>query len=742
MDKTDNIESVMSKGHYLFWASYFCGANLSGVLGETAKGVENILISPTPAVTAVKEMEMPKGAESILPSPELKGKAEGEKAQESQAKSVAEVPKVDVDNKVVEDEPVAWAKLSRPQDLFANQNLLEAVGLNNAMVNILLLSILPPAGNNCSALVENSNVCLFFLADAKGNLSHCVVFQEKGNAFKEYLKKMQITFHQEGEWLMVLEPGKTLEPFGKDFPKKLVTIAEQPSQLGVIEVSAKPQYVVPLIFGQDLDENFKNLLNGIKALGIGVRIFPSQIRINFVCEFDRVLLDLKSGRCEKSSIGEGIDQKNAVMIVIIQNIPIVVDIVEFIANNVIKIFKNKTNPFYLDGVALGVELLKEAVTSKFACKIGSASRISWKEKLVELSVSKMDHETGEAYLEECKSFLALANGKIRRFLKKNEMDAGTSEAPSNGPVSFEYKLLEDYNGFKIYSYMVGCDDFDFDVPISPLPDSAKVDASQDTSSKKQSGAVIVSKDGRRDEETTPSTKQNASSAEANGVEIEDKHGDKETFYVTFYKGEVWESDSLLYLKSVIDSITAKESSIVTAESCIGGFTAETIVKFWLNFGKYLPHLLQQLSKGLETMKKENQEILKEIALLEKIKAQIENANKILSNEAEIFNEVSVKDNRLNFDFSVNYAMISTLIALRSVIVEAALAKFGAIKENKSPADVAPKEAASEKSSKTKETSTPPAPAKTAFNFRLGDVIFGDKQILIPVKILTEYKAIG
>ncbi|MDR1303519.1 MAG: hypothetical protein LBJ81_02765, partial [Puniceicoccales bacterium] len=272
MNKASNIRSVMNKGHYLFWASYFWGASLSCIQGETPK--ESEIILPSPAVAAAKEKEMLKGAESevqkaiaaTLPSPTpviMPTKGEETKAispatslssstsaneeksnQESQAKSVPEGSKVAVDNKVAADEPVACVKLSGLQDFFANQKLWEAFDLNNAMINILLQSIIPPIGQNCSALKMGSNVGLFFLTNPKGtnakeNFFYCIVFQEEGNAFEEYLKKKQIFFQKEGGAIILPEPGNTLESFGKDCPKKLVALAEQPSQSGVIEVNAK-----------------------------------------------------------------------------------------------------------------------------------------------------------------------------------------------------------------------------------------------------------------------------------------------------------------------------------------------------------------------------------------------------------------------------------------------------------------------------------------------------------------------
>ncbi|MDR1303442.1 MAG: hypothetical protein LBJ81_02370, partial [Puniceicoccales bacterium] len=681
--------------------------------------------------------------------------------------------------------------------------------LNNAVVNILLQSIIPPIGQNCSALKKGSNVGLFFLPNPKGtnakeNFFYCIVFQEEGNAFEEYLKKKQIFFQKEGGAIRLPEPGKTLESFEKDFSKKLVALAEQPSQSGVIEVNAKWWNVAQAMGWRNPGGDFTNCVKDVKC-GVEFLEDASKVEFNLACALDPAHLDLKAEQCKKLVIGEDIDQRNAAAVILAQNIPAGVDIVKLLTNNIVKSFEKKVNPIYLKVVTLLVELLGKALALKIIPEIGSVSDVLWQGKVVGFNISKVAHATPEEHLDAWKSFFASGNDEFQKFLKevKGETVAGADSGDSAGAsekfIVWEHKFLDDYKGFRIFTYTMDLGDSNFDVLAL---DSAKQDTSaqaappikQDTSAK-SNGTVTLSKidgmvakellsaatksgvsdssaagsvDGRRDGEAAPPIKQDTSSTEPNVAAIasKDEHREKEILYGTFYKGEALESDSLPYLKSVIDGIVARESlaaatksgvsdpsaakepPVVALESHIGGFTAETIVKFLLDLGKYLPCLPQQFSKWLQELKKGDQKALEESGLFEKFELWIAIWSKFLSKEnvraqGIISGEVSVKEgNQLNLNFSVDYATIFTLMALRSVIFEMMSAKSDATKESKSQADGAPKEAASEKPAKAKETSTPPAALKTAFDFRLGDVIFWDKQILIPVKILTGYKAMG
>ncbi|MDR0590859.1 MAG: hypothetical protein LBG09_03360 [Puniceicoccales bacterium] len=809
----------MNKGHCLFWASYFYGVSLSGVWGKVPNKVETILPGPAPTIAATK----------------------GGETQESQAKSVLESPKIATDskatgenqvaadskgNKVAADEPIACIKLSGLQDLFANQKFLELFGLNNALVNIFLQSVLPPIGKDCSALKKNSNVGIFTLPNpegtaepyftegtaepyftegtaGKGSLFQFIVFQEEGSAFEEWLKKQQIPFRKEGKWIIVSlrgaswqeisEQGEILKSFGKDFPKKLVALAEQPSQSGDIEVSVKPQYLAQYLaeryekqFSSKDFWDFVEIFNGFEELKVSAE-FPqdaSQIKFSVVKKFNPAYLNLGKNQCKKSSIGENIDQKDAVAVMLAQNMPVWIDIVKFFANNTVRFFEKTVNPVYSKVVMLSVELVDKAVASGIVPEICSISFVPWEGKCVISSISKgLGYDTPEGYLEAYKSFCTFFNDGFQKVLDKEGIkvvfaaDGDTSAGTSEAFVGWKHKFLEDYNGFKIFTYTMDCGDFNFNFNSSTpsLPDSAKQDAStaepngaviaskderrdeettpstkQNTSSAEPNGTVIASKDGRREEETTPSTKQNTSSTEPKGTVIVSKDGrrDEETCYVTFCKGEVVESDSLSHLRSIIDGIVAKEllavatksgvggssaadsaaqkSPTVTVESCIGGFTAETMLKIRLDLGEYLPYLPQQLSEVLD---EEERKTLKESGSLEEIEVLVVNLSEFLSKEKAqgiISGELSVKDNQLIWNLSVEYATISALMAA-----------FGAAKKGKSRANVAPKGTTPRKSGKAKKTSTPPAPVKTAFNFRLSDVIFGDRQILIPVKILTE-----
>ncbi|MDR3317747.1 MAG: hypothetical protein LBS71_03005 [Puniceicoccales bacterium] len=617
-----------------------------------------------------------------------------------------------VTSKVFDKTPLACIKITNFEEVLNNQKLLDALNINNTLLNILLLAQFPSVGNNCNAFKKGTNVGVFFFRNLQENFFPCAVFQlaENNSNFKEYLKKNKIPFFDCDGYTILTKDETTKESNldlitkEKDFPKTLVDLTKQPLVSSVIEINVQQPF-------QHLVRMFSNQLsskdataNYIKEINLGLQLDSNGLKLNFDSIFDSTFshyAQLKSENYKEFkalNIGEYIEAKDVNKVTVAQNIGWAIEFLmeslrSFVQQDTSQI--NKSKPDLIEKMLIA---LKGIIPEVRISTIGT-----FQNQKVTICNDATKYTEIEKYFDAYKSLMAAVNDSYNELYFKAINDKNIA------PFTFESKFLCDYNGAKIYSYTISVNE------INPTPVASSVggDASKVASS-------TTTDKGGNTIPTTTSLVENTPKATV--VETVTGTQVKQTDYVILYNGQILQSNSLDYLKMVFDNVVAKKLPTVTAESYLGGFPKGTAYKTKFDLSKMISYILPQVLQMPQIVQR----------------AEVENSiNGFLSQlgDGGVINiGWTAQNDRLQYSISLDYASFPTIISASSftfsilfdILVDAAAKASG---PQKKPAE--------------EQKSPTLTPVKTSYIFNSNPILCeADRQILIPVKILTEYKAIG
>jgi hypothetical protein len=189
---------------------------------------------------------------------------------------------------------------------------------------------------------------------------------------------------------------------------------------------------------------------------------------------------------------------------------------------------------------------------------------------------------------------------------------------------------------------------------------------------------------------------------------------KETWYAAFVNGQVLGSDSVDNLKAMIDNAVAKKLPTVDVESFVGGIGEGTVAKFEAELVKIIDFVL---SKITEPEFKEMKDAI---------------TSTLAKKSGNIGASLEAKDDRLQFNLSLDYSFIGLLLEIQEALEKL----FSQMKYFQQQLPEAAKKAEPAKAVDEKE----PVLTKTAYISKFENIVWDDeRQILIPVKIVAEYK---
>ncbi|MDR2200919.1 MAG: hypothetical protein LBN94_02305 [Puniceicoccales bacterium] len=632
--------------------------------------------------------------------------------------------------------PVLTIKATKFQQIFNNQPLLEALGLDNNIVNIFLLSALPAIGKDCSALKEDTNVALFFFEDEekKDVISMpYLVFQVKENdqEVKAYLKREKIAFLKH-EGHLILSDSIGLEYLGreKDFLKKLIAWTKEPLEGDLIEIELSQPMLQRFTEGLPMKGKTLgiSLPAHLQALKIGFQLNQSGMNIAFKNIYDKNfpnydLLKTENYKERFDVVGEYVDSKDIFFVTGMQNLGNYWDLSSNSKEEVISLL-SQMDP-KLGEVATELCPSLDKFSDSIRAFLPRVSLItgqwdSLQQGNIIFFLSGLVSATSmEQFLDTLRSalltfgrdFKALAAKTTQNIRSKSETksekegtkskeketksDGGTG-AKKLGEENFfqcEHHFLEEHKGYRIHAFTVSVD----------------VEREKSVLSPKEATDTA---NANKVETTTPVPSEKKSI----------------TCYCLLDKGRLCCSNSLDHLKGFIESVAAKKLPAVAIESFLGGFPEGTLAKVKIDLANFLSNKSGLISTLIKEMPVD-------------IKGEVEMFIHDLfptGMEGAMEFSLSVKNDRIQWDCFIDYKTVGSIASLFRNIAKRESEKESSKKmlESKAPNKIYKSTVPLKSVEKKSSISSPLVHISRWRSFPFAN----ERQILIPVKIWTKYKA--
>ncbi|MDR2807135.1 MAG: hypothetical protein LBB11_03190 [Puniceicoccales bacterium] len=736
-------KKINCRRNIVMWKNiYFCGMLIWGSLSLVGASLGE---AKKAEYTALAELTKGQSQDTPSGTPTFKSVSVGEMGFADKPNLTSDGEK---DLQVFNKKPIASIKLKDIKSILNNPHFLGLMGLDNVKANFLLLAMWPQWGKDGSALKEGSNATVLIFEDHRDYFPYCI-FQMDEKAPKESLKidNFHWTEH-EGYIVMANDKAKIdLLNKDKDFLKTLVDQAKEPITAGSIEFNLTPKFFdslsKPLLSGLQVTQlqqhcaycaiqGWKIVIrpngNGLKPSPNGVQAAVTQptaaaqpqlnntastkldVYISFI--FDATspfYADLKAENYqEPASISEYIEMKDVGGVMVVNRIDILLcDILKSMIPALAKRSDNDNKNLtpIIDKVL--------ANTREHLSIVNMGAFTTYQNKVVSFSSHVLGTKTLEKYLEDCKLVTQTCND-LSAALKVE----GFHTLESN------YQLSCEYQGHKIYILSINLKTSSVTPGTGGATGQSAVPANGAMPAASNTEANLGAKGINN--VTTPASNTAVSLLPA----LSGAKGQILEEYVTAINGQFLGSDSLDYLKYLIDNVIAKKIPIVNAKSYLEGLPQGVILKGKWNFSDAIPQILSEMP--LDSATSEETKVIKQA--VENFLPQMKNADPVLC-------VVSAQNDRLQVDVSVDYVLANVFLFTLQSLGTALEKEFISRTSRPQSSNKVYKNTLSTKPGETKPL--PLVPIKTSFIIN-NNAIYNEveRQVLIPVKILTENKAFG
>ncbi|MDR1906705.1 MAG: hypothetical protein LBQ03_00565 [Puniceicoccales bacterium] len=581
-----------------------------------------------------------------------------------------------------------WAafEFSNIQKIFEYKEILSVFNVNNYAVNLLVLSMIPQVGKNFSAVEENSKVSVLFMKTSR-ELSPVFVLKPAADEKKTFLATCQsekFPFFEENNYLFLL-PSKDEDCLSaiksnKDLLKQATTsIAKK-----------EDPFKVECIFNIDevVSKGLKKMNNEIacllafKDLKITMEFVPEGIKLSGALSFDPAFpfyTQLAKANYTKPFLPLGCELKESILSYLVsRDVSWMWDILGFCVRS-----SSRFDKQFLDGLLNIINDFKRSVGS-----MQFGGLVQYRNDLVNFEVKETPCKTIEEYVN-CLNSIFNLNETISPESKAvpSVTDQGSNVVPA---------------------------------PSGSVDQKSKVDGQKKLINVKllceyKGNQIYVKK---YDEEISKEIFQET------GIQVEMENW---VDYLVMWDNLLLSSSSLDYLKSKIDVLGAEKAPEMTIETLVDGCPPGMIAKGKLKIVSYI----RVLNAKIPSLKK---------YFTDALLAQIGN------NEEIIFEVTAQEAGLVTFQLFVNNDFLKAISVLIKILNNI-FVDFG-LRQNEVYKGMVPAKTDEAKNQnfipvKKDDAKGNPSliPAKVVYDWN-DDVCYEERQILIPVKILTEYKAMG